>query len=71
VVALAGGALTASRTAPGRGAWLCVGAPTCLELACRRQAFARALRVPLTEAAVEELRRALAVADGVVSPGRR
>jgi len=29
------------------------------------------LRVPLTEAAVEELRRALAVADGVVSPGRR
>ena len=46
VVRLADGSLTVSRTAPGRGAWLCAGSVECLRAAVQRKAFARALRTP-------------------------
>lgn len=38
------GPLLVSRTAPGRGAWLC-NSMACLTLATQRKAFERALRV--------------------------
>jgi predicted RNA-binding protein YlxR (DUF448 family) len=49
------GRLEASRTAPGRGAWLCAGQPACFHLAQRRQAFSRAFRSAVDAAAVAEL----------------
>jgi predicted RNA-binding protein YlxR (DUF448 family) len=42
-----GESLVVSRTATGRGAWLCSGSAECLDLAVRRNAFSRALRVPI------------------------
>jgi predicted RNA-binding protein YlxR (DUF448 family) len=45
-----------SRTAAGRGAWLCVPPAPCFELAVRRRAFDRAWRRPVSRAALEELR---------------
>ena len=50
------GALVASRSAPGRGAWLCVGQLACLDRAERRGAFARAFREPVGKDAVAALR---------------
>ncbi|MGY4721121.1 YlxR family protein [Naumannella huperziae] len=41
----AGGAIAIGRTLPGRGAWLHPD-PGCLDLARRRRALPRALRVP-------------------------
>lgn len=51
--------------APGRGAYLC-GRPGCLELARRRPAVQRALKVaePDARAAIEALRGALATMEG-------
>lgn len=43
---------------PGRGAWLHADA-ACLDLAVRRTAFARALRAPVADAAIADLRVAL------------
>jgi predicted RNA-binding protein YlxR (DUF448 family) len=51
-----GGALVVSRSAPGRGAWLCVGHPACLDRAERRDAFSRAFREPVDKDAVAALR---------------
>src|SRR3954447_3763420 len=61
VVRTASGALSAGAHLPGRGAWLCRSdegliAPECLEAARRKDAFTRALRAPVTAAAVEALR---------------
>jgi predicted RNA-binding protein YlxR (DUF448 family) len=50
------GQLLVSRTAPGRGAWLCKGSPSCVDLAERRRAFDRAFRAPVGAAAVNALR---------------
>lgn len=50
------GTLVAGRTLPGRGAWLCVGSPACIDLATRRGALSRALRGPVTEGSVATLR---------------
>jgi len=45
---------------PGRGAWLCRGHPqTCFELAVRRHAFERALRVSIGRDELEDLRARL------------
>jgi len=46
---------------PGRGAWLCAPAAglACLDDAVRRRMLARALRAPVTDAAVEQLRARL------------
>jgi predicted RNA-binding protein YlxR (DUF448 family) len=49
------GRVVASRTAPGRGAWLCVPAITCLELARKRRGFDKAFRRPVDAAALDEL----------------
>ncbi len=53
------GDLIVSRTAPGRGAWLCSDRVECLDVAIKRKAFGRALKAPLTEGATEQLRRQL------------
>jgi uncharacterized protein len=45
-----------SRTAPGRGAWLCRGSLTCLERAVKRDAFRRAFRRSVTSDSVADLR---------------
>jgi uncharacterized protein len=56
------GTLLLGRTVPGRGAWLCAGAPTrlpaaaCMEQAVRRKALTKALRAPVEPAAMEALR---------------
>ena len=58
----ADGSLLVSRTAGGRGAWLCVGgagglpAAGCLEQAVRRKALSKALRAQIEPAAIEPLR---------------
>ena len=49
------GTLAIGRTLEGRGAWLCAGSVPCLTEASRRRAFARALRAPVDEAAIEQL----------------
>jgi predicted RNA-binding protein YlxR (DUF448 family) len=60
VVRTPDGALRIGRTLPGRGAWLCRASPECLEHAMRKNAFGRALRMPVSAAAVVELSKALA-----------
>ena len=50
------GRLEVGRTLPGRGAWLCVGSPACIDKALRRHAFDRALRGPVDPRSVERLR---------------
>jgi hypothetical protein len=42
----------ASRTLPGRGAWLCADSPACLEQALKRRALGRALRASVDVDAV-------------------
>ena len=58
VVRAVDGSLVISRTAPGRGAWLCAGSVPCLEQAVRRRAFDRALRTAVGSGAIEALRAA-------------
>jgi uncharacterized protein len=60
VTRTADGTLLIGRTRPGRGAWLCRDRFSCVDLAERRRAFARALRGPLRPGAVDDLRAALA-----------
>jgi predicted RNA-binding protein YlxR (DUF448 family) len=70
VVVVPTGAVIASRTAPGRGAWLCVPPSaadqsdaeitpepgwSCLELAKKRRGFDRAFRRTLGDGALDEL----------------
>lgn len=43
-----------SRTAPGRGAWLC--SIECFEVACKRGGFARAWKRPVDAEALDALR---------------
>ncbi|MGN6694575.1 MAG: YlxR family protein [Aquihabitans sp.] len=54
------GTLAVGRTLPGRGAWLCLDSPPCLDLAVRRGGFARSFRSPVGSAAVAALRSAMA-----------
>ncbi|WP_421120365.1 YlxR family protein [Aquihabitans daechungensis] len=56
----ADGTLAVGRTLPGRGAWLCHGSPSCLDLAVRRGGFARSFRSPVSTSAIAELRSAMA-----------
>ncbi len=51
-----------SRTAPGRGAWLCAGSVSCLDRAVKRDALRRALRGPVAPSGVA------AVRDSFVGP---
>ena len=44
----ANGSPVVSRTAAGRGAWLCAGGETCLQQAIKRRGFERAWKRPLT-----------------------
>jgi predicted RNA-binding protein YlxR (DUF448 family) len=50
------GVALVSRTASGRGAWLCN--PTCFTLAVKRRGFERAWRRPIGSGALSELRNA-------------
>ncbi len=43
----------------GRGAWLCRGSLSCLERAIRQHAIDRALRVRVTDEAVQRMRAAV------------
>ncbi len=69
VVRTEDGSLAIGRLLPGRGAWLCEGA-ACVGLAEKRRAFDRALRSPVSAAAVaalyEELKQPV---EGKVVPG--
>ena len=47
------GAVQISRTASGRGAWLC--GPACVELARRKKAFERAWRTSVHQATIDGL----------------
>ena len=67
LVAASGGVLAVGRHLPGRGAWLCRGAPACLEQALLRGALARALR---TSVAAEQGDLRARLAAGVMAPGR-
>ena len=49
------GGILVSRTAPGRGAWLCAGSVACLERAVKRDALRRALRGPVGRRSVDSL----------------
>ena len=61
LVATDGGVLSVGRGLPGRGAWLCATtAEDCLELAVRRRALGRALRVEIDPGAINSLRTNLA-----------
>ena len=51
-----------SRTAPGRGAWLCAGSVSCLDRAVKRDTLRRALRGPVAPSGVA------AVRDSFVGP---
>jgi predicted RNA-binding protein YlxR (DUF448 family) len=59
VVHAGDGGLVIGSALPGRGAWLCRDSPACVELADRRRAFSRALRLPITPEAVAALRAEL------------
>jgi predicted RNA-binding protein YlxR (DUF448 family) len=48
-----------SRTAAGRGAWLCAPSGPCFELAVRRRAFDRAWKRPVSSEVLDELGRIL------------
>lgn len=50
------GSVQVGRTLAGRGAWLCGHNRACLELALKRKAFGRALRVDLAPEDLEALR---------------
>ncbi|MDA8267832.1 MAG: YlxR family protein [Actinomycetota bacterium] len=54
-VVLVGGELVPGEGCPGRGAWLCRGGRSCLDLAERRRAFDRALRGVPTAGATARL----------------
>ncbi|MDQ3980219.1 MAG: YlxR family protein [Actinomycetota bacterium] len=60
VVAREGGIVVAGRSLPGRGAWLCKDSPGCVEVARRRKAFNRALRVEVRGEAIDQLQTELA-----------
>ena len=64
VVRTPAGGLAVGRHQPGRGAWLCAGSPSCLELARRRKVFERALRGAVAAGAVERLAASLRLAEG-------
>jgi len=51
----ADGSPVISRTAPGRGAWLCRGQATCLQQAIKRRGFERAWKRPLGAAEQKSL----------------
>ncbi|MCB9372061.1 MAG: YlxR family protein [Microthrixaceae bacterium] len=55
VVRRVDGTLAVGRTLAGRGAWLCAGSVACVEQARSRGAFGRALRGPVSEAALDTL----------------
>jgi len=59
---LAAGGAVVSRTAPGRGAWLC--SANCLETAIRRRQLERAWRQPVAQDTLDALRIAF---DGVIT----
>ena len=63
-----GEALQVGRTLPGRGAWLCAGSPSCLDLAVRRRALGRALRGPVGEAGLDQVRAAVAAGSPAPPP---
>lgn len=66
VALAADGGLLASRTAPGRGAWLCrASASACAATATRRRAWGRALRSEIAPAWIEQLQRQLDQGAGV------
>jgi predicted RNA-binding protein YlxR (DUF448 family) len=70
VVRLDGGSLAVARSSAGRGAWLCRDSPGCIDEAERRKAFERALRGPVGDGQVDQIRAALgAVSQEMAGPG--
>ncbi len=68
------GRIVISRTAPGRGAWLCDPPQDCLATAARRHAFTRAFRRPVTDQMIDQLQDQLArdgASERVASAGPR
>jgi hypothetical protein len=55
----ADGSAHVSRTAAGRGAWICVPPDECFALAVRRRGFERAWRRPVPAGELERLRELL------------
>jgi predicted RNA-binding protein YlxR (DUF448 family) len=67
----ADGSLVVSRTAPGRGAWLCAStASACAAAAAKRRAWSRALRSDPAGGAVDALQRHLAELEPGVGADR-
>ena len=62
-VVLSGGRPVPGRGRPGRGAWLCLGSPDCVEAALRRNSLGRALRTAVAPDAADDLRRLLGRLD--------
>ncbi|MGK2958069.1 MAG: YlxR family protein [Acidimicrobiales bacterium] len=52
--------LEIGRTLPGRGAWLCAGSVSCIDLASKRKAFTRAFRGHVRQETIESLRAEIA-----------
>ncbi|MBM3675959.1 MAG: DUF448 domain-containing protein [Actinobacteria bacterium] len=69
IAARTDGSLAVGRTEPGRGAWLCAGAPACFAAATRRGALVRALRRSVSGDEMDGLRARLYGA--APSAGRR
>jgi predicted RNA-binding protein YlxR (DUF448 family) len=59
-----GGQAVVSRSAAGRGAWLCVPPIPCFDLAVRRKAFERAWRQPVGAGTLDDLRELLSRGRG-------
>jgi len=63
-VLTADGHAVVSRTAAGRGAWVCATDGDCVQLGLRRRGFERAWRRPVPAAASDELTGALSALQG-------
>ena len=63
VGAKADGTVEVGRTLPGRGAWLCAGSLECFDLAARRGAFTKALRMEVRPGDIEQLRAGFVRSD--------
>ena len=59
----AGGQLTASRQAHGRGAWVCAANSACFDRAVAKNALTHALRAPVSSEDAQRVRSVVFVAE--------
>ncbi|MFZ0665072.1 MAG: YlxR family protein [Acidimicrobiales bacterium] len=59
MVSTASGGIEVGRNLPGRGAWICAGSRSCLDVALRKGALARALRSGISPVEGDQLRSML------------